>query len=300
MIEREFVGGVIPSPPDPRDWPISKLVPAAIYLEEEYHNQEYDEVKDQGMVGACVAHWLAYGLEISRQQVKFPYIRVSPWFIYANRGFGDIDQYEIIDGQQVWNNDDVVCVGMVPRGALKHMVRHGTVPLIDFDVQFEIPEIREALILRREELLKLTGPYRIKAYYRVSTIEEIKIAIKTLGSVGVAVPYGGVWDIYDGIIHFNPDGPGDQLHMMTLVGWSKKGFEVLNSWGPGWGDHGRLYFDYTFPFEEAWAFEIEKPPVPTPTPKPEPIPIPVPKLTIWQKIWLFIQNIFTIIKRSVM
>ena len=47
-------------------------------------------------------------------------------------------------------------------------------------------------------------------------------------------------------------------HAMILVGWTKDGFIMQNSWGEEYGNHGRAILPYDYPIDEAWGITIQK------------------------------------------
>ena len=40
---------------------------------------------------------------------------------------------------------------------------------------------------------------------------------------------------------------------MTLVGWTKTHWILLNSWGKNWGKDGFCYLPFDYPIQEAWG-----------------------------------------------
>lgn len=93
--------GVRLSPPDHRDYPVSKLVPPPDRLPDRLVISPLPEVYDQNGYGMCVAFSLATIKEIQEWRERGYRTRYSPGFIYANRSDGDFQ------GE-----------GMIPREAL--------------------------------------------------------------------------------------------------------------------------------------------------------------------------------------
>ena len=112
--------------------------------------------------------------------------------------------------------------------------------------------------------------YTIKEYARVNTIPTLKEALVSDGPCYIAFP------VYNhGPTMWKPN-PGDTRqggHAMTVVGWTKKGFIIRNSWGEGWQDKGHcIYpFDQFGAHWEIWTTvdrEGSRPPGGSVTPNP--------------------------------
>lgn len=231
--------GVIPSPPDERDYPYlayGQLLKAE-ELPERYTIPDITTVDNQGDVDACVACSLGLtkdwqeGVEFGRP------MRMSRQFIYSHRP----------------DPEDHRGPGMIPRQALANLRRYG-VPL-----EAKWPGLaefgRESWPPDKESLLHEAWPYRVATYVRVdaSFIREIKSAAMTLGPVLYCVP------VHD---NFRPDKEGripmpkgaiKGYHAMALVGWRKGAWLVQNSWGATWGQRGRCWIPWEFPALELWT-----------------------------------------------
>ncbi len=74
---------------------------------------------------------------------------------------------------------------------------------------------------------------------------------------------------------------GEGYHAMCVVGYDDNmqggAFEIMNSWGTGWGDKGFFWVKYAdFARTVDQAFELVVNPLPKPQPEPEPQPKPEP------------------------
>ena len=84
---------------------------------------------------------------------------------------------------------------------------------------------------------------------------------------------------------------GDKVtgfHAMTLVGYDdrRQAFRLINSWGPGWGDHGFAWISYDLlksRITNAYALDVgpvRPDPVVNPPPPPPPQPPPAPPVVV--------------------
>ena len=183
-------------------------------------------VRDQGDTNSCVGHGLAeamgvlYGVEFGNEKL------LSPWYIYGNK--------ECRKGY--------TGLGMFLSDAVDGVRKCGTVPLPDFDVRKEPPDIIDA-VSKRPELAEAARPYKIKGYVQIPKYAmsnkftgELKRALYTY-KTPIVIASGKYF------------GGG---HCVVLIGWNKNNnFIFLNSWGNGYGDHGKstippMYIDEAY------------------------------------------------------
>lgn len=235
---RKIPLSAIPSPPDERDYHITKLIPMAIAFPEEYLMQYDHPIKDQGVIGSCVAHSATYCREIVEEKQRGNYTRLSPGFIYADR----------VDG-------DYTGEGMYPRMALKHLRNRGVCEYSLFPENDTFPIVNALLKQRWNTVIPNAVQYKISAYTYLRTVEEIKTALIALGPVTFAIPiYDSFYTVsVDNPIVPMPAGEVQGYHEMTIVGWTKGGWVVLNSWGAEWGENGYCYMPFEYPISEAWG-----------------------------------------------
>lgn len=248
--------GMLPSPPDERDWPLSAIaepvtLPPAVRLD-----NFVPFVLDQGKCGTCVAF---SGAQINNtftnRRKALPRDGLSPLFLYVR-----CKQEDGIPKQE----------GTYPRVALKVMQKDGIAPesalpysQLPQDACLLFPEITATHIAAAQD-------YRIKAYARLYTVDEMKQALAAgkLIMAGVLVtdsflsPASGVIPL--------PGGRILGLHAIVICGYdnTKKAFRMVNSWGEGWGEKGFAWLPYAFcewrekdlgmeALMEAWAVETE-------------------------------------------
>jgi len=244
----------IPSPKDERDFLISKLVAQVNVFPDEFEIPYNHEILNQGMVSSCVPHSIeGYCRSTTEEKQSGKYKLFSVGFRYGLR-----------------DSDDYKGSGMYPREALESSLKFGSVPHSVFPYNEEYEIVKNKIEANKTNLLKLADPYRISAYCRLYTVDEIKNALMQLGMVTVTIP------VYESFYQTSSDGivkipnSNEKLygyHQLTIYGWRKdKKWKVLNSWG-NWADNGRCYIDFNFPFVEYWSITDNI--VPHPEPEPE-------------------------------
>jgi hypothetical protein len=243
MEYRNYPLNAKPSPLDERDYPISMLVPLQQTFPESFAWTYLGEIKNQGAIGSCVAHSLAYTREIMEYNQTGVFQKFSIGFIYGNREY-DLWRYE---GE-----------GMYPREALRNLRQCGDVLYDDFPQNEKYPIVKELVIQDKAALYEKAAPYKITTYCRMYNVDEVKTALMQLGPVSINCP------IYDTFYHVSkgnpivsiPDIAKEKLngyHEMTILGWTKDGWIVINSWGDGWADKGYCYMPFNFPVLEYWS-----------------------------------------------
>jgi hypothetical protein len=248
--------GSMPSPPDDKDFPISRLVGIMEDFPEEFIRPYDGEIKVQGPYNMCVSESACYCLEEIEKRQSGKYKQLSPGFIYGNR--------EETDYQEE---------GMYPRQALKNLQKYGTVEFDLFPYKDHYYKLKDQFNVFKNDLLPKAEPYRITSYCRLHGVNEIKSALMQLGPVTVCMPiYSNFYNLPYGNVVPMPSGEIEGYHEVTFFGWRKDNTWVtFNSWGEYWGDHGKCYMPFSFPITEAWSITD------TILPKPEEITAPMPE-----------------------
>jgi C1A family cysteine protease len=251
MDPKDYKFGTQISRQDDRDFELGAVVSCAFQSFPNTFRIMYPgKPKDQGRVGSCVAHSLSYVKEVLeyRQTNKFNLFSVG--FIYGNR-----------------KTTDYQGEGMEPRDALKHLLNEGDCYNEDFDYNLEWPEIKNVLNKVKSNLLRKSRQHKIKAFARLKTADEVKMALMTLGPVTFAMHiYDSFYDALNApYIIPRPDVKKESWrgdHQMTFFGWTETAFIILNTWDTQ-GDNGYIYlpFDQFDMVLEAWA--VSQGPIPT-------------------------------------
>lgn len=249
--------GFIRSPHDPRDWPLSRIVPTAptAALPPEIDLSHLVPIRDQGQCGTCVS-FAGTGImdAFQKRAHTIPQGGLSPLFLYAR-----CKAQDGIPDQE----------GTFPRVALEVMRKEGICPesalpysKLSQQACLTMPQITEAH-------MQAALQYKIKAYARIYSLQEIKQALAAgkLVMPGVLVTESFMKPL-NGVLP-EPSGRILGLHAVYLCGYSdsKKAVRMANSWGASWGDKGFCWIPYDVLewkadigmefMMEAWAVEVE-------------------------------------------
>ena len=153
-MEDKFILGAIESPVDLRDYDYSMVTGSSEKIDiPEKFELDYDiPIQNQGNVGSCVAHAL---MEMKSYIDNSMY---SIGFIYGNR-----------------NDTDYQGSGLVPREALKCIVKNGDCLKNSFDYNIEYPAIKNKMIeIGMDKLLTEAAEHKSLAYISLnaSVIKE--------------------------------------------------------------------------------------------------------------------------------
>jgi hypothetical protein len=196
-------------------------------------------VLDQGDSSACTGFALAsvvHQLQRGRDP-KAP--TVSPWMIYSMAR-----RYDEFPGAA----EDT---GSSLRGAMKGWYRHG-VCRADLWQGLEMPPVAKQA---RDDWWLDAATRPLGAYYRVESrsITDMHVALNEVGilyasavchagwneGMTAAAPKTGWWQIPP-----QKAAPDDGGHAFAIVGYTRDGFIIQNSWGTGWGSDGRAVLSY--------------------------------------------------------
>ena len=229
--------GVRLSPPDSRDYPVSKLVPTPDKLPDRFAISPLPEVYDQNGYGMCVAFSLATIKEVQVWKERGVRTRYSPGFVYANR-----------------NDEDYQGEGMVPREALKKMIKDGVCTYDSFPYMSLVYDLKDKLGPVWAGCFEEAKPQRIKSFARLYSTADVKSALTQLGPVMICIPV--YTSFYPGGDLPLPDISREDLlgfHAMTVMGWKDDRWIVRNSWGGEWGDKGNCTLPFNYPIDELWS-----------------------------------------------
>lgn len=173
---------------------------------EEFEIERKATIKDQGNIGACVACTLA---EVGQYLYEK---EMSEAWAYGS-----------------FRSDSDKQPGLFTTRALDLWKTIGQVPLSDFGVLEEMPEIRE-LTNKFPQLLEIAKKYRIGGYASLNyaNTEKKDKAIKQ------ALMKDGI-----GLVAVSSDYFGES-HCIMITGWNDKNntYKIQNSWGADWEDNG--------------------------------------------------------------
>ncbi len=236
--------GAIPSPHDPRDYPLTRVVPKLMAFPSEFKlPAPPDAPYDQDGVGACVAFSLALIKAVQEFKEREAWSQYSCGYIYGRR-----------------EPTDYQGEGMEPRQALSGLLKRG-VPWHGSFPDLAAYPVLAAKLKDRPDLDVAAQAQKIGAYVAASDPDEIKSALMQLGPVLFCVP---VYDsFYRGGDLPMPHTGFEKLrgyHAVTCMGW-KRGdrWVCLNSWGDWGPQHGWFTIPFSYPVMEAWSITDAKP-----------------------------------------
>lgn len=240
---------------DLRDWPYQ---PTLAPLSDELVNcHNVPEILDQGTEGACTGFAMAGVINylLSRKGLKR---RVSPRMLY-----------EMARCYDEWPGENYE--GSSARGAMKGWARHGVCERSNWpDLAFGRGQLTETIT--NDALDTPCG-----AYFRVKQ-KEVRDVHAALTEVGII--YCTLM-VHDGWAEPGPNkvmagkgknrlilpviarrGRAESGHAVAIVGYTKQGFIIQNSWGPKWGAKGFAllpYEDYLIHVTDIWVAQLGVP-----------------------------------------
>ena len=240
-MEDKFILGAIDSPVDLRDYDYSMVSGSSEKIEvPESFELDYDiPIQNQGSIGSCVAHAL---MEMKSYIDNNMY---SIGFLYGNRS--DTDHQES---------------GLVPRQALKNLVKYGDCFKESFDYNIEYPDVRNKMSeIGTDKLLTEAAGHKSLAYVSLNSDEIKEYLVKYKKPIMIVVRvYQNFYNAKSnkGIIPSEPVGAYKGNHAMVITGYKKDMIKIVNSWG-NTGDNGYYYLDINSSIiKELWALEDEK------------------------------------------
>jgi len=236
------VRNVRPDAVDLRDWeyrPSISIAPPDAWLPMDPRG-----VKKQGESNACVGFALATVIEYLLDQGAKPFEPISPFMLYSMARRYD-----------EWSDSgDEIDEGSSLRGALKGWSKHGACCDRKWD-KMKMP----AATNDDEDWWMDAVKRPMGAYYRIApdNIRDMHVAIKEVGVLYASGFTHAGWDALLGD-HASPaptdvddlplidmhTGSRDLGHAFAIVGYTKIGFIVQNSWSNHWGRGGFAVLSY--------------------------------------------------------
>lgn len=232
--------GLIFSPPDERDYPVSALLSVESKFEHSFDIPGFSKVPvyDQGNVNSCGAHAVCTERECVEADQTGTFIPLSKGAVYGNRVQGDY-----------------MGEGLLMRTTFQRLQDRGIPKYEIFPENIEVPEVIDLYYARLAEIIADGKPRRITSYALARSPEEIKSCLKMGFPVIIGI------DVYRGLYELTkenpilplPEGQNYGGHAMVIFGWDDdKGWHVRNSWGSDFGENGNLWIPYEYQIREAW------------------------------------------------
>ncbi len=224
----------------PKSYPNDKNIEAIVscYMETGMILDQGDEGKCTGYALATVINYLLWRDNLNGRYLDF----VSCPADFAIKKVSEQMLFNLARVYDEWDGEDYE--GSSCRGAMKGWNRHGVCEQSCWEIKQDEPNEgwdREA----RERPLG--------AYYRVDSdsISDIQSAICEVGALYVsATIHSGWWKLkdYSGKLTDIPIIEYDEFpqggHAFVMVGYTRHGFIVQNSWGKSWGSSGFAILSY--------------------------------------------------------
>jgi hypothetical protein len=203
-------------------------------------------VLNQGSEGACTGFGLAAVVNylLKTRKVNPAYPNASPYMLYYNARMYDEWQGENYEGSSA-------------RGAMKGWHKHGV-------CKTNLWKDNNGRMSRSVALDSTERP--LGSYYRIPAPDLVAIhcALEEVGILFATASVHSGWDIVgrDGAILFNPDNKQLGGHAFAIVGYTKDGFWIQNSWGTNWGKGGFgliTYEDWLKNANDVWVARLGVP-----------------------------------------
>lgn len=242
--------GLMPTPTDPRDYVYN--ISTSSFPDSFSFDLSTFKVHNQGKFQNCGTHALSSLVEIvlGCEPIAFS------WY-YGNR------RYSEHKGQ-----------GTEARGLLKASQKDGGLYFETYPIEEEVSKVIETFENNYNKYKDIAKKIRIKNYYQCTTVDSVKDSLLKGYPVLVGtIIFKSFYEITkNNLVMPEPRISNGSLepmaggHMMLIVGYDKRGFKVLNSWGNEFGDNGTFIMPYSMvnwsathgfplPMFEAWAID---------------------------------------------
>jgi hypothetical protein len=210
-----FIPGVIPSPPDPRDWLYSKVASPISLPKKHRCDITLLPVRDQGNKGTCVGQAGANTDEVFQFKERGKAERLSSLYLYSM--CKQLDGYPDIEGTFL-------------RTLMKVLTKYGTPAesCMPYYTDWDKPP-KPNLALHC-----LARMNRLKSYAKVQTEQELKQALVEQGPVPIAMMLTtSFFNARNGVVPKEAEGALLGGHAMTLIGYDDEArlYEAIGSWG---------------------------------------------------------------------
>lgn len=240
----------IPDPPDPRDRKFRTLA-AALPARDNIGVHVIPDptpISDQLSLGSCVANAWMDMLEILLNLHGHPVVQLSRLYFYGICRMSD----------GTFDED----FGTYLRTGAKQAAKVGACPEDLWPYHTSKVFVRAPL-----ECTTVASDNKIKGYYRIShanakrKVDEIETAVRANHPVVFGMAVGTKFMDYSGGTFF-PETSYLGRHAMIVHGvrvtaGGRREFLIRNSWGTGWGAHGRMWADESWlespEFQDIWV-----------------------------------------------
>ena len=200
-------------------------------------------VRDQGPDSSCTGFSLAHVVDFLRFREVGP---TSPERVSSRM------LYEMAKRNDEWTGS--AYEGSSIRGAIKGFFRNGVCTEAKAP---DNPGVKKWLLTY--EMAKEARDTRLGSYFRLAPdISDYHAALNDVGVIYASAQIHSNWDEPENG-NVKPAGKPAGGHAFAIVGYDDKGFWVLNSWGPEWGQGGIAhweYVDWAATVMDAWVLQL--------------------------------------------
>lgn len=222
----QLVFDALPSLPDERDYQAVDHLSTAETVPKEYSLvKNLPSIRNQEGYGTCTAQSIACCKEFHEWKDVGYKDHFSPMFVYNLR-------------------PNYPQMGMFVRDALNVVRNTGICP--EKNYPYVVSTDPKTVT---DEMKNIASNYKITSYFRINTIDELKLALYQYGPCMI------VFNTYNHSSYFWRKSTDDKFlgyHAVAVVGWTKDSFIIRNSWGMTWGFLGYTYYDFT-----EWGKHVE-------------------------------------------
>lgn len=248
---------VRPDPVDLRDWMYQPSI--AVAPRDWMMPNDPRQTKHQDDTNACTGFALATTIEYLLDRGQRPCEPISGYMLYSMARRYD-----------EWAEDDDLDSGSSLRGALKGWSGHGA-STQRLWTKLDMPR---ATSTPGEDWWLDAVKRPMGAYYRISpeNIRDMHIALAEVGALAASAFTHAHWDLLLKESASPPPtsidelpaivantGARDQGHAFAIVGYTRDGFIIQNSWGPNWGRGGFAvlpYADWLDNAMDCWVVQL--------------------------------------------
>jgi len=202
------------SEPDSRDI-VLKTVKQVVVPETYDLRKMLFPVANQGNEGSCSAYTAACIKEYHEHLQNRKLIHMSTDYIYSQRA-GKPEE------------------GMTPKETMEILYKQGSLPSSLWKSKYNS--------FLSGAVVEVARNFKISGYGKVTDLKALKQSILNYGVGYFAIP------VYNSGSQPWVQNPGEELlggHAIAVVGWTKEGFILRNSWGEEWGDQGYTIFPFS-------------------------------------------------------
>lgn len=239
----KFKLGVIDSPIDEMDYQIAKMVQVPAAYPKSFDLDITDLIADnQDIYNMCVSEAICYGLFVCEHKKSGNKKPFSKGWLYGDR-----------------SNPNDKAPGLIPRAALSIATKDGVPLEEDFPLREEAPKIVQDVLQVKESLLNKAQKYKLEAYARAYTEDDIKLSLINGHPIFIVIPaYTSFFQTKGNGILAMPNSTTEHYygnHGMFIYGWDENNnWEGFNSYGKEWGvSGGQFLMPFNYPSVEIWS-----------------------------------------------